>query len=373
VSAPKFTVIVDPDLAIYKFSDSHPLDPIRVLNTYELAKPVLQSPDVLVSRATEQVTATELAAVHTSEFVEAVQAAGAGEYRPGFGIGSMDVPSFSQMHEAGLLVCSATLTATKAVAGGGSIHAVNVGGGLHHAMAAKAAGFCVYNDIAVSIQWLLDHGYERIVYIDIDAHHGDGVQSIFYDDPRVLTISIHESGKSLFPGTGEVHESGGPNAAATSVNIPLPAGTTDADWLRAIDAIVPELLAAFDPQLIFSQHGCDSHFLDPLTHLEISIDAQKIAHEMIHNFAHTYAGGNWIAVGGGGYELKTVVPQTWTNLLAIATHQPELAIYSDGVEVAWKTFSSGRNPASEVDRVIMQVRKEIFPHYGLIVDPNASF
>jgi acetoin utilization protein AcuC len=373
VVASKFTVVVDPALAAYKFSETHPLNPIRVLNTYELARSVFESDEVFVSTVAEQVSQDELQAVHTSDFIAAVKAAGQGEYRPGYGIGSLDVPSFTNMHEAGLLVCAATLTATKAVASGDSIHAVNIGGGLHHAMANKAAGFCVYNDIAVSIQWLLDHGYERIAYVDIDAHHGDGVQSIFYNDPRVLTISIHESGKSLFPGTGEVHESGGVDAPATSVNIPVPAGTTDADWLRAIDAIVPELLNAFSPQLIFSQHGCDSHFLDPLTHLEISIDGQKQAHEMIHEYAHEYANGNWVAVGGGGYELQTVVPKTWTNLLAIATHQPELAIHSDGVDIKWKSFSSGRNPASEVDRVIMQVRKEIFPHYDLLIDPNASF
>ncbi|MEY3407865.1 MAG: hypothetical protein RL038_926 [Actinomycetota bacterium] len=368
-----FFVVVDPALAAYKFSDTHPLHPIRVLNTYAMATELLEHPSVTVSPVAAEVSSTMLEQVHTSDYINAVQAAGGGVVNGQYGLGSLDVPVFENMHEAAVNVCQATLTATQAVANGDYVHAINVGGGLHHAMPSKASGFCVYNDIAVSIQWLLDNGYERIAYIDIDAHHGDGVQAVFYDDPRVLTFSIHESGKTLFPGTGAIHESGTVGAHGRSINIPVPANTSDSEWLRAITSVLPEVLREFDPQMIFSQHGCDSHRDDPLTNLNITIDGQLKAHELIHQYAHDFASGNWIAVGGGGYDLHNVVPKTWTNLLAVATHQPEKATHSDGVEVKWKSFSSGWNPESEIDRIIMQVRKEIFPTFGLPADPNAAF
>jgi acetoin utilization protein AcuC len=369
----QFAVVVDESLAAYKFSDTHPLNPVRVMNAYRLAADVIANPAVEILKATAPVGLAELQKVHTFDYISAILAASNGELRSGFGLGSMDVPIFPGMHEAAARVCSATLTAAQRVATGDVIHAVNIGGGLHHAMANRAAGFCVYNDIAVAISWLLENGYDRIAYIDIDAHHGDGVQSIFYNDPRVLTFSIHESGNSLFPGTGFANETGFEAGDGYSVNVPLPAGTGDADWLRAIDGVLPELLAEFQPQIIFSQHGCDSHVRDPLTNLQISLDAQKTAHEMIHKYAHVYAAGAWIAVGGGGYDLHEVVPKTWTNLLAIATHQPELAVYSDGAAGTFSSFHAGFDPAAEIDRIILQTRKAVYPHFGLISNPHAVF
>jgi acetoin utilization protein AcuC len=289
------------------------------------------------------------------------------------GIGTMDVPRFDGMHEATLAVCSATLTAAQAVASGDFEHAVNLAGGLHHGMADRASGFCVYNDIAVSIMWLLDHGFERIAYIDVDAHHGDGVESIFWNDPRVLTISIHESGRTLFPGTGHSHDMGGPDALGYAINIPLPSQVGDAQWLRAFDAVVPEMLAEFKPQIIFSQHGCDSHRDDPLTNMELSIDGQRTSYEMIHQYAHDFADGKWVAVGGGGYALESVVPRIWTHLVAIATHQSERVHFTDGEKTDYKSLSRGWDPHSEVDRAIMATRKGIFPIHGLPADPTSGF
>ena len=194
--------------------------------------------------------------------------------------------------------------------------------GMHHAMAAHASGFGVYNDPAIAIAWLLRQGAERVAYVDIDAHHGDGVQAAFYADPRVLTISLHEHPATLFPFTGLPAETGGPGAEGSAVNVALPAGTRDASWLRAFHAIVPPLLRQFRPQVLVSQHGCDSHRLDPLANLELSIDAQRAAHAAIHALAHDLAGGRWLLTGGGGYELVHVVPRTWTHLLAEAAGQP---------------------------------------------------
>jgi acetoin utilization protein AcuC len=365
-----FRVVIDERLKAYNFGETHPLGPIRVLRTYENLRNLglLDSADVEVVDAGAFASDAQLLKVHTASYIECVKSETACAEH---GLGTSDTPTFSGMHAAASLVCGATLRAAEGVATGQAIHAVNVAGGLHHAMANRGSGFCIYNDIAVAIEYLLESGFERIAYIDIDAHHGDGTQSIFWDDPRVLTFSIHQSGKSLFPGSGFGHEIGGTKAIGSAINISLPDGTTDDQWLRAFDAVLPEVLKVFNPQIIFSQHGCDSHAKDPLTGLRLSIDGQKTSYQMIHNWAHDFCEGKWVAVGGGGYELENVVPKIWTHLVAIVTHQEELVDFSDlsiVKPVPFNKFESGWDPNDEIDREIMAVRKNIFPHYGLIAD-----
>ena len=254
-------------------------------------------------------------------------------------------------------------------------------------MRGNASGFCIYNDPAIAIAWLLEQGVERVAYVDIDVHHGDGVQAAFWNDRRVLTISQHESPATLFPGTGRPTEIGGPDAEGSAVNIALPAGTRDAGWLRALDAVVPPLLRQFRPQILVSQHGCDTHWSDPLADLQVSIDAQRAAHALIHQLAHETAGGRWLLTGGGGYQLVQVVPRTWTHLLAeacghpidpatptpalwreyvdwVATEQaPELM--TEGASGAFASFESGYDPADPVDQAIIATRNAVFPLHGL--------
>ena len=201
------------------------------------------------------------------------------------------------MHEAAAHVVGASLEAFRQVWSGESLHAANVTGGLHHAMQDRASGFCVYNDVAVGIQWLLDQGAERVAYVDVDVHHGDGVERIFWDDPRVLTISLHETGQMLFPGTGFSEDVGGEGAEGSAVNVALPPGTADAGWLRAFHAVVPPLLREFAPDVLVTQHGCDSHAADPLAHLMLSVDGQRAAYLALHELAHEVAGGRWVATG----------------------------------------------------------------------------
>jgi len=254
-------------------------------------------------------------------------------------------------------------------------------------MRREASGFCVYNDPAIAISWLLRAGAQRIAYVDIDVHHGDGVQAAFYDDPRVLTISLHEHPMTLFPGTGLPREAGGPGADGSAANVALPAGTGDAGWLRAFDAVVPPLLRAFRPDILVSQHGCDSHRLDPLAHLELSVDAQRVAHQRLHQLAHECADGRWLLTGGGGYELVQVVPRTWTHLLAEAAGAPidpqsvipqrwrEFCLartgidgpemMTDGDDANYSPFEGGYDPADPVDRAVMATRSAVFPHHGL--------
>ena len=189
-------------------------------------------------------------------------------------------------------------------------------------MPRATSGFCVYNDLAVAISWLLANGAERIAYVDVDVHHGDGVQQIFYNDPRVLTVSLHETPAVLFPGTGFPYEIGGPGALGSAVNVALPAGTGDSGWLRAFHAVVPQALRAFQPQILITQHGCDSHQHDPLADLELTVDGQRASYLALAELADELCEGRWVSTGGGGYSITNVVPRAWTHLLAIVGGQP---------------------------------------------------
>jgi acetoin utilization protein AcuC len=380
----------DDALTQYDFGPGHPLAPVRVALTMALAADlgVLSAPPVSVF-APPPATDAELATVHDEDYIAAVRQAGRSLMPDAeFGLGTSDNPVFEGMHEASALVAGATLAAAQAVWSGSAVHGASIAGGLHHAMRRAASGFCVYNDPAIAIKWLLAAGAERVAYVDIDVHHGDGVQAAFYDDPRVLTISLHEHPATLFPGTGLPTEIGEGAGAGYAVNVALPAGTDDAGWLRALDAVVPPLLRAFKPTVLVSQHGCDTHRLDPLAHLELSIDAQRLAQIVLHDLAHELCDGRWLFTGGGGYALVQVVPRTWTHLLAIAAGAPvdpvietpvkwrELArsltgetaplTMTDGASASYVSFSSGMDPGEPVDRAIMRTRSAVFASHGLV-------
>jgi acetoin utilization protein AcuC len=387
----------DESMAGYDFGPAHPLAPVRVELTMALARDlgVLDADGVSVHRPVPA-TDAELELVHDPRYIAAVRRAGSGSGGRDasalrFGMGTPDNPVFPGMHEASALVAGATLAAARAVWTGAAGHAVSIAGGLHHAMRASASGFCIYNDPAIAITWLLGQGAERIAYVDIDVHHGDGVQAAFWNDPRVLTISLHEHPATLFPGTGLPSETGGPAAAGLAVNVALPAGTRDAGWLRAFHAVVPPLVRAFRPQILVSQHGCDTHWLDPLANLELTVDGQRAAHAAIHRLAHEAAGGRWLLTGGGGYELLRVVPRTWAHLLAEAAGRPvdpaEATPESwqryaagraagrvpermtDGADGSYPDFESGYDPAQPVDQAILATRTAVFPEHGIMSLP----
>jgi acetoin utilization protein AcuC len=390
-------------LTDYHFGPGHPLAPVRVELTMRLAHEfgLWDQPGVTVA-APAPATDADLELVHEAQYVTAVEAVsrwaddlGARGLEPAqfryartLGLGTGDNPVFPGMHQASALVAGATLAAARAVWSGAVQHGASIAGGMHHAMAARASGFGVYNDPAIAIAWLLRQGAGRIAYVDIDAHHGDGVQAAFYADPRVLTISLHQHPVTLFPFTGLPAETGGPGAEGSAVNVALPARTGDASWLRAFHAIVPPLLRQFRPQVLVSQHGADTHRLDPLADLELSIDAQRAAHATIHALAHDLTGGRWLVTGGGGYELVHVVPRTWTHLLAEAAGQPidpraqtpapwrdyvarrtgltAPEHMTEGAPVQFEPFESDHNPDQAIDRAIMATRNAVFPAYGLM-------
>lgn len=386
--------IWDERLKAYDFGPGHPLAPVRQQLTHRLINEfdLLDRSAATVIEPVDPVDVAAVLRVHSPDFVDAVRLASQDQSRadPGKGLGTEDVPAFPGMHDAALHVAGATMAAAAAVASGSHLHAVNIAGGLHHAHRDAASGFCVYNDIAIAIAWLLEQGFSRIAYIDVDVHHGDGVQNIFWSDPRVLTVSLHETGRTLFPGTGFPEEIGGRGAEGSAVNVALPPGTVDGSWLRAFEAIVPEVIAAFEPEIIVSQHGCDSHMDDPLAHMALTIDGQRCSYERIHQLAHEHTGGRWIAVGGGGYEWVDVVPRAWTHLAGIvlghpldpsepipsgftdfirnATGRTGPLRMTDGAELSDSHWDGRFDPSNSRDRAITATRRAVFGHLGIADD-----
>jgi acetoin utilization protein AcuC len=218
------------------------------------------------------------------------------------------------MYETEALKAGSTLLAARMVLNQEVDVAFSFAGGLHHAMAGYASGFCVFNDPAIAIQCLVDQGL-RIVYVDIDAHHGDGVQAAFYSTDQVMTISLHESGHYLFPGTGFVDELGSGVGRGFSVNLPLPPYTSDEVYEWAFAQIVPPLIERFGPDVLFTQLGVDTHYLDPLTHLQLTTSAIGAA---VRSFGEM--GLPWVAMGGGGYNVNTVA-RAWTLAYGIMSEQ----------------------------------------------------
>lgn len=380
----------DEQVTRYDFGPGHPMDPVRLTLTMRLVEALGLDRAVRIVSARTAGEST-LGLVHRADYVAAVRQASAHPRTAdiSYGIGTEDNPAFEGMHEAAALIAGQSVGAAEAVWRGEALHAVNFAGGLHHAMPASASGFCVYNDPALAIARLLELGAERVAYVDVDVHHGDGVQAVFWDDPRVLTISLHEHPRTLFPQTGWPEETGGPGAEGGAVNLALPAGTGDAGWLRAFHAVVPDLLAAFRPQVLVTQHGADTHFEDPLAHLAVSLDAQRAVAEACHALAHEHADGRWVALGGGGYAVADVVPRTWTHLVGIAagapvepeTETPEewrREVYratrgvapmrmTDGRRVEWTGFEdAGYDPANRLDQAILATRRAVFPLHGLL-------
>ena len=338
--------------------------------------------------------AATLELVHDPLYIGAVRRAPddlVGRISLRYGLGTGDNPVFRRMHESAALVTGASVDAARAVWEGTADRAVNISGGLHHAMADRASGFCIYDDPAVAIAWLLAAGAKRVAYVDVDVHHGDGVQAAFYDDPRVLTVSLHESGRTLFPGTGFAAETGGPAAQGYSVNVALPAGTGDRGWLRAFGAVVPAVLQRFSPEVIVTQHGCDTHRLDPLANLRMTVQGQRAGLRWLRSLAESTAGGRWVVLGGGGYDAVQVVPRAWTHLIAEVTGVPvdgavpeawqQLAgersglatptwLTDEGGLPAYDPWAGGEQPVRDaLDASVAATREAVFPLLGL--DPLA--
>jgi acetoin utilization protein AcuC len=308
----------------YDFGPQHPLQPVRVELAVELMRAygLLDMPNVEII-PTRQASDGELELVHTADYIAAIRQAGLlaesqGRWAsiPRYCLGPGDNPIFPDMHEASAEVAAGSIDAAEFVMRGPDHHAFSIAGGLHHAMRSNASGFCIYNDASIAAEHLRRTYGLRVLYLDTDAHHGDGVQAAFYDCADVLTISFHESGRFLFPGTGFVNEIGTGAGEGYAVNVPLPPGTGDDGFRLAFDALVPTLARAFRPDVIVNQNGADAYQDDPLAHLRLSTGTYRHIAATVHALAHELCAGRWLALGGGGYDLFSAVPRAWTLVFA---------------------------------------------------------
>ncbi|MDF2713871.1 MAG: histone deacetylase [Paenibacillus sp.] len=304
----------------YRFNDTHPFDPERLLMTRDLlekAGALEQSQIRKPLKADDE----QLLLVHTPEYVAEVKALS--EPVPSekslqeaerFGLDTEDTPYFANMHNITCQVVGGSIEAAEIVMSGLADHALHLGGGLHHAMPNKGAGFCIYNDASVAIAYIREKYNAKVLYVDTDVHHGDGVQWSFYHDPNVCTLSFHETGKYLFPGTGAVNERGDGEGYGMCVNVPVEPYTEDDSWMEGFDEALERVVRFFKPDVIVSQHGCDAHALDPLAHVHCSTRIYMEMPHTIHRLAHQYCEGRWVALGGGGYDIWRVVPRAWSFL-----------------------------------------------------------
>ena len=301
--------IYSDDFVGYNFGPGHALQPQRLVMTYELLT-AYGAFDLPGSRlvAAQPAREGDILLAHDPEYVEVVRRLSQGEPVANpliYGFGAIDNPPFAGMYEASLLYVGASIQAAELVASGEERVAFNISGGLHHAMRSRASGFCIFNDPVIVIQKLLRE-FDKVAYVDIDAHHGDGVQDAFYTSNRVLTVSIHESGAYLFPGTGYVHELGAGEGKGFSVNLPLVPGSGDASLLSVFRQGALPILSEFDAPVIVAQFGADGHFGDPLAHLSYTADGWLEAVREILSL-----GKPTVALGGGGYD-PSAVCRMWT-------------------------------------------------------------
>jgi acetoin utilization protein AcuC len=347
--------IWDDSLLSYRFSEQHPLNPRRLALTLERIRALnlLDGASVVKPRAA---TDDELMTVHALDYINAVKRA-IPNLR--YGLGTEDVPVVAGMHDAAANIVGATLVAAEEVMSGRVQRAFSMSGGLHHAHHAQASGFCIYNDLAVAIKYMQRRYGARVMYIDYDAHHGDGVQWIFYNDPEVLTVSYHESGAFLYPGTGFIDEIGEGDGHGYSVNVPLDPSTDDASWIQVFRDLVPEIAEAFRPDVIVLQNGCDGHVLDPLTHLRCTTATFDAIVRTVSEIADTYCQGRIVATGGGGYAIEEVVPRAWTIVWSLLRGiEPDASLY-DASDLVKPDRDS--NMLEMNDKTMRAVRSRVMP------------
>src|SRR6266496_1023552 len=370
-------LIFDPEELDYDFGPEHPLQPQRIAALMDLLETcgLWHSSNANSSLPLRAATNEELSLIHTSDYISAVQTLGAVgkaesldsenvQLAIKYGFAEGDTPVLPRMHEVSARIAGGSLVAMNAVMGitdGGQfmpederpLHVFHPAGGLHHAWAERASGFCVYNDISVAIANALRASEAKILYIDFDAHHGDGVQRSFYDEPRVMTVSLHETGRYLFPGTGDILELGRGLGRGYSVNVPLEPFTEDESYLEVMNALLPPLVLSFAPDVIISLHGCDTHAWDPLAHLRLTMRGIAAQMKVTHQLAHTYCQGRWVALGGGGYDPYRIVPRAWSTLWAEMSEQSLPAQLPQQWVARWRPAWQALEEQEEAEQQVM--------------------
>ncbi|HKV87867.1 MAG TPA: acetoin utilization protein AcuC [Candidatus Dormibacteraeota bacterium] len=352
------------ELMKHHLSDQHPLQPIRVKLAMELitSTGLIEHAHLLPPRAA---SIEELGLVHSREYIDLVRKLSDPAQRrqvtpdevDGAGFASADNPISDSLHEGASLVAGASLVGANAIESGAALHAFSPSGGLHHAHRERASGFCTYNDAALACRWLEERGH-RVAYVDVDVHHGDGVEAIFQSDAQVLTISLHESGRYLFPGTGFPDDCGVGGGRGAAANLPFFPFTWDEPWLQAFEKVVPPLLRRFKPTVLVTQDGCDTHHLDPLAHLAATTRIWPRVGRIFHELAHELCDGRWLALGGGGYAIYEVVPRAWTLLFAEMVERPDLVAEVDDTD--------GPLPAPDAQERVWSSLRENLDRLGVV-------
>lgn len=312
-------LIYDPSYESYLFGRDHPFSPVRQRMMLDLLATLGESVEPL---SPPVASTDDLLMIHDERLLDAVSRASRGEVDIDldFGLGTPDVPIFRGMDEAARRVCGGTLHAARLISSGKHSRVLQIGGGLHHARRAESSGFCIYNDLSLAIAHFRQCGW-RVAYIDVDVHHGDGVQAIHADDSEVLTISLHESGRYLYPGTGFVHELGEGAGRGFKLNVPLEPGTTDSSFLECFERVVPHALTWFQPDVAVVQCGADAHFRDPLADLALTTHAFERVFRRVVELAAQHAHGRLLATLGGGYDPDPTA-RIWAMLALILGDRP---------------------------------------------------
>lgn len=349
----------------YRFHREHPFDPVRYSITLDLLRQIGALTEKQLLQPQQIAADSLLQLAHHTEYIDVIKGLSQTsvqqqyvDYADQYGLHTDDTPYFQYMHQAAAGIVEGTVAAVQAVMSGRTNHAFHMAGGLHHAFEGRAAGFCIYNDAVVAIKQIQKQYNARVLYIDTDVHHGDGVQLAFYSDPSVCTYSIHETGKFLFPGTGFQYEKGHDQAYGTCFNMPLEPFTEDESFLESFNCTLKKVVEHYKPDIIISQHGCDAHAFDPLSHLQCSMTIYREIPRIIHQLAHQYTEGKWVALGGGGYDIWRVVPRAWSLVwLEMIDHplcetlrsaQPNAALPPKWLE-RWEAVAADPLPSAWLD------------------------
>ena len=376
---PVTSLIYSHEQSQHVLSPTHPMRPIRLFHMHELMTSVgLLATDNVEVESPRLATSDEITKFHDPEYVDVVKAIDQGAIVPGlwqYGFGPGDNPPRPGMFRHAALAAGGALQAAECVLNNGATRAFVPAGGMHHhAMSNYASGFGIFNDAVIAIKHMIEQDL-RVFYVDIDVHHGDGVQAGLYDTDRAMTVSIHESGQWLFPGTGGPDETGTGDGDGYSVNIPLAPYTDDLLWHEAFDALIPDLARAFEPDVMFTQLGIDTHRNDPLAHLSLTTQGHNLAVQKFAKLADEI-GCPWISVGGGGYDMSAVA-RAWTmDLATMAEFQlqenvpdsfvslPNVTTFHDIGE--YRIESDVRSDiVDHNEAAIAEVRRRIFPKFGL--------
>lgn len=356
--------LYDDDYLGYNFGSSHPLRPERCRDTFELLQKLGIFDEIVKHYAPGHASEEDLKLVHSEEYIRMVKT----KCEEGKGyLDYGDTPARRGVYEASCAIVGGSILGADLIMRGEVEHAFNVGGGLHHARRSSAAGFCVFNDVAVAARHLQRrYCLKRIAIVDIDGHHGDGTQSIFYREP-ILTISLHRYGGDFlgrfYPGTGSVDEIGEGYGKGYSVNVPLPAGTFDEAFLEAFNEIVPPLLEKYRPEILLNQFGVDTHYQDPLVGLSLTTKSYLEVSSTLHHLAHRVSGGKYLIFGGGGYKPGNVSRCWALMLMTVAGVTPEVNLYKKLLDK--DTAAQNQTVRTKVRESIRQVKEAVFPLHGL--------